>query len=347
MKKITIETTIERNGLIFFDAEDAPFKIYGVFKENGVFCRMPEEIAKKVSVGVYELYRKTAGGRVRFITDSPYVAIKVECKPWKKSHFSLTGSVGLDMYSEYDDKVRYEGTFRPPYDVENSFENVIDFDVVRERIVTVNFPLYSNVDKLYIGIKENSILKEAPEYRISKPVVYYGSSITQGGCASKPGSSYQSILSRRFNCDYINLGFARNAKGEDEMVDYIKGLDMSIFVLDYDHNANSTEHLAETHNKMFRAIRAEHPNLPIVILPRPKYYLNDLDKERFKVVENTYLEAKARGDENVYFITGKKLMEIAGDNGTVDGVHPSDSGFLSMAYAIGEVFEEIIKKNNV
>ena len=88
------------------------------------------------------------------------------------------------------------------------------------------------------------MLKDAPEYRIKKPVVYYGSSITQGGCASKPGSSYESILSRRFDCDYINLGFSGTAKGEDEIVDYIKGLEMSVFVMDYDHNAPTTEHLA-------------------------------------------------------------------------------------------------------
>ncbi len=340
-KNLAVETSIEREGLRFYDAEQAPFQIYGVFKENGMFRRMPEEIAKSVSEGVYSLHTNAAGGRVCFITDSPYVAIKTEYIPGKMPHFALTGSCGFDMYAQYDGETRYAGTFVPPYNVKNGYESVKDFEECHERVITINFPLYSSVSKLYIGLKENAVLKPAPGYRVEKPVVYYGSSITQGGCASKPGSSYQSILSRRFDCDYINLGFSGNAKGEDEMTDYIKGLDMSVFVMDYDHNAPSTEHLEKTHGRMFEKIRAARPKLPIVIMSRPKYYLTEEEKVRLEIIQNTYLAAKERGDENVYFIDGRKLMEAVGDNGTVDGGHPTDSGFFSMACAVGEVLESI------
>ena len=151
-------------------------------------------------------------------------------------------------------------------------------------------------------------------------------------------------MSRRFDCDYINLGFSGSAKGEDEMIHYIKGLDMSIFVMDYDYNAPSIEHLQTTHSKMFDAIRAAHPDLPIVILSRPKYNLKEDEQKRFDVIYNTYLTAKEKDDKDVYFISGRKLMEMVRDNGTVDGSHPSDSGFFSMACAIGEVFEVIFKK---
>ena len=341
-KNLAVETTIEREGLYFVDAEIEPFKIYGVFKENGIFRRMPEEVAKSVSEGVYCLHTHAAGGRVRFITDSPYVAIKTEYTPSKMSHFALTGSAGYDMYSEYDGESRYEGTFVPPFDVVHGYESVKDFPEQKERIVTINFPLYSSVSKLYVGLKEGSVLKEAPEYKIEKPIIYYGSSITQGGCASKPGSSYQSILSRRFNCNYINLGFSGNAKGEKEITDYIKGLDMSIFVMDYDHNAPSTEHLKATHQKMFQAIRSAQPNLPILIMTRPKYYLTTEEKMRHEIIYNTYTTAKEQGDKKVYFLSGRQLMKIALDNGTVDNCHPTDSGFFSMACAIEEVFKEIL-----
>lgn len=340
-KNLVVETFIEREGLCFYDVRQAPFGIHGVFWENGMFRRMPEEVARSVSEGVYRLHTHCAGGRVCFVTDSPYVAIKTEYIPGKMPHFALSGSAGFDMYTRYDQEERYVGTFMPPFDVADGYESVIDFPECRERYITINMPLYSSVSKLYIGLKSGCVLKEAPEYRVKKPVVYYGSSITQGGCASKPGSSYQSILSRRFDCDYINLGFSGNAKGEDEIVDYIKRLDMSAFVLDYDHNAPSTEHLAKTHNKMFKAIRAAQPMLPIVIMPRPKYYLADGEKVRYEIIHNTYLEAKVAGDENVYFVSGSKLMEIVGDNGTVDNCHPTDSGFFSMACAVAEVLEEI------
>ena len=340
-KNLAVETSIEREGLCFYDVRQEPFRIHGVFWENGMFRRMPEEVAKSVNEGVYGLHSNGAGGRICFVTDSPYVAIKTEYIPGKMPHFALSGSAGFDMYARYEQEDRYEGTFIPPFDVADGYESVIDFAECRERYITINLPLYGSVSKLYIGLKAGSVLKEAPEYRVKKPVVYYGSSITHGGCASKPGSSYQSILSRRFDCDYINLGFSGSARGEDEMTDYIKGLDMSVFVLDYDHNAPTTEHLEQTHGKMFRAIRAAHPTLPIVIMPRPKYYLTEEEKIRHEIVYRTYQEAKAAGDENVYFISGRKLMEIVGDNGTVDGCHPTDSGFFSMACAVAEVFEEI------
>ena len=340
-KNLAVQTSIQREGLCFYDVRQAPFRTDGVFWENGMFRRMPEAVAKTVSEGVHMLHSHRAGGRVCFVTDSPYVAIKTEYIPSKMPHFALSGSAGFDMYERYEEEFRYAGTFMPPVDVENGYESVIDFAECRERYITINLPLYSPVIKLYIGLKDGAVLKEAPEYRVKKPVVYYGSSITQGGCASKPGSSYQSILSRRFDCDYINLGFSGSARGEDEMVDYIKGLDMSVFVMDYDYNAPSAEHLDQTHNKMFKAIRAAHPTLPIVIMPRPKYYLTEKEKIRHQIIYRTYLEAKAAGDENVYFISGRKLMEMVGDNGTVDGAHPTDSGFFSMACAVAEVFEEI------
>lgn len=343
-KNLAVETTIDREGLCFRDAETAPFKIYGVFKENDSFRRMPEKIAGSISEGVHVMHSKAAGGRVRFVTDSPYVAIKTEYKPNIMPHCASTGSAGFDMYGEYNGEIRYEGTFVPPADVQDGYESVKDFQECHERIVTINFPLFSRVDKLYIGLKEGAILKKAPEYEIKIPIVYYGSSITNGGCASKPGSSYESILSRRFNCDFINLGFNGSAKGEDGIIEYIAGLDMSIFVMDYDYNAPSTEHLQATHSKMFQTVREAHPDLPIIILPRPKYYLTMEEEKRHEIIYHTYQTAKEQGDDNVYFISGRKLMELVGDNGTVDGCHPTDSGFFSMACAIGEVFETILRK---
>lgn len=338
-----IETAIERENLCFYDAEETPFQIYGIFRENEYFRRIPEDIARKVSPGVYVLHTHSAGGRVRFVTDSPYVAIKTIYEPEKNSHFALTGSAGFDMYEDICGENRYLGTFIPPFDVKDGYEGVVDFSEWKERSITINFPLYSSVKKLYIGLKKDATLKMAMDYAIKRPVVFYGSSITQGGCASKPGSSYESILSQKFDFDYINLGFSGNAKGEQEMVDYIKGLDMSVFVMDYDFNAPNAEHLSRTHSKMFETIRSAQPELPIIIMSRPSYYLTKPGEERRKIIENTYLEAVKRGDRNVYFLDGPKLMELVKDNGTVDGCHPTDSGFYSMAQAIGTVLETIWK----
>lgn len=339
-KNFVVETNIEREGLVFYDIQQEPFQTYGIYWEDGKFCRMPESVAKATNPGVEELYADTAGGRVRFVTDSPYIAISAQMGTVRKmSHFPFTGSIGFDLYTGK----RYVKTYVPPVDVTDSFEGVIDVDGV-EREYTINFPLYSQVRKLYIGICKGSTLKAAPEYRISKPIVYYGSSITQGGCASRPGNTYQSIITRELDCDHVNLGFSGSAKGEDVIAQYIAGLEMSAFVYDYDCNAPTPEHLRQTHERMFKTIRRAHPELPILMLTRPKYYLNAEEEERVAIVKKTYGNAIAAGDQNVYFIPGPDLiLELVRETATVDTCHPNDSGFMSMAYVIGEQLKRILK----
>ena len=276
---------MDKKDIKFYSIDHAPFKIYGVFKDNGKYRRMPEDVAQSVSEGVYTLHTHTAGGRVRFVTDSPYIVINARMDGLgKMSHFPLTGSVGFDMYADN----RYVKTFAPPFDISDGYESIFEFENSKKREITINFPLYSNIINLYIGLQENALLKEAKPYKNTKPIVYYGSSITQGGCASRPGMSYQAVVSRKFKYDYVNLGFSGNAKAEDEMIEYIKNLDMSLFVYDYDHNAPSVEHLNNTHEKMFKAIREKHPLLPIIIMSRPKYYLTDEEKIRRNIIETTY-----------------------------------------------------------
>ena len=324
----------------FYSIYKAPFKVYGVFKKDGIYRRMPEDVAKNVSEGVYYLHTNTAGGRVRFKTDSTYVAIRAEVDSvGKMPHFALAGSAGLDLYA---DNI-YVNTFVPPYDIEVSYESCIDIGGSGIKDITVNFPTYSNVKALYIGLSDCATVEAPTPYVSEKPAVFYGSSITQGGCVSRPGATYQSIVSRKFNWDYINLGFSGNAKAEDMIIDYIKNLDMSLFVLDYDHNAPNEEHLRATHEKMFTAIREAHPSLPIIIMSRPKHYLNEYEKERLEIITATYENAVANGDENVYLLTGAELTALCGNEGTVDGCHPTDFGFASMASA----FCDLVEKKNI
>ncbi len=337
-KNFTIPTKIEKQDIKFYNAGEAPFQIYGLMREQDRYRRMPDAVAQTVSEGVYYLHNHTAGGRVRFATDSAYISIyaKMDCLG-KMPHFALTGSVGFDLYVDQT----YVKTFVPPYDIEDELEGIIEFENKQMREITINFPLYSGVLDLYIGLQETAEVKAAKPYLNSKPVVYYGSSITQGGCASRPGMAYQAIVSRQFHYDYINLGFSGNAKAEDEMIEYVKNMDMSIFVYDYDYNAPTVEHLQNTHQKMFQAIREQHPLLPIVIMSRPKHFLNEEEKQRRSIIENTYLEAVASGDCNVYFIDGEKLTELCKDSGTVDNCHPTDFGFASMAKSLIDVMEQI------
>ncbi len=121
------------------------------------------------------------------------------------------------------------------------------------------------------------------------------------------------------------------------MADYVAGLEMSSFVYDYDHNAPNVEHLRDTHERMFKVIRSAQPDLPIIMLIRPRYYLIKTgDAERPEVVRQTYENAIAAGDKNVYFIPRPELiLDLVREASLLAGTHPNDGGFVSMAYVIG------------
>jgi len=338
-ENFNIKTNIEKEDICFYDAYSKPFSVYGVFKENGIYRRMPERVAKSVSDGVEYLHINTAGGRVRFITDSFYVAIHSEKQMnySNMNHFAFSGVCGFDLYVDGI----HQKALIPPQDMKDGYESVFDFEDKKLREITIYFPLYSGVGDLHIGLEKDAVINEASPYVNEKPVVYYGSSITQGGCASRAGMSYQTVISRRFNCDFVNLGFSGSAKAEDAIIEYIKNLDMSLFVYDYDHNAPTVEHLEKTHWKMFEAIRKANPDLPIIMMPRPKLYLNDDEIKRRSIIERTYKKAVSLGDKNVYYIDNRELTALCGSEGTVDGCHPTDFGFASMAKAVGDDIEKI------
>lgn len=338
-----VQTTLNIDNVKFYNVQDEPFCLYGVFFENGMYRRMPEEIANSVSEQVNRLHMQTAGGRVKFVTDSRYVAIKVVMPIiGKMSHFPLTGSAGFDLYTGR--KEEYYNTFVPPFNISDGYESVIRFNDGKEREITINFPLYSSVSALYVGLEEDAVLKKSVGYKHKKPIAFYGSSITQGGCASHPGNAYASIISRQLQTDYLNLGFSGSAKAEDAIAQYISTLDLSIFVYDYDHNAPSLSHLKDTHQKMFLTIRKRNPELPIVILSRPKYVLTDEEKHRLAIIEKTYTDAVAANDQNVYFIDGPSLMKYAQHDGTVDRCHPNDFGFYSIAKVLAKYLKPILER---
>ncbi len=346
-RNLKVDAEISADGMVFYDVRRAPFKIYGLYdpKNENVFKRMPTNAASKVSEGVYGLSFNTAGGRVRFATSSAHIAIKAQMpKVTHFSHMPLTGTSGFDIYEDFPDgkPSKYVKTFTPPYFMTHGFDSKISLPSACLRYFTINFPSYNRLDSLYIGVDEGAYIGEGLTYPDIPPIVYYGSSITQGGCSSRPGNTYQNMICRVLPVDYINLGFSGNGLAEDSMVDYICSLDMSVFVCDYDYNAPTEEHLRATHKKMYEKIRAAHPTVPYIIMSKPDFHQTiALDgtvmnnAARREIIYNTYLHAKSRGDENVYFIDGEKIFE--GEyrhHCTVDGTHPNDLGFAHMAKAL-------------
>lgn len=354
-KNLSVSATVDAEDLRLYDVRKPPFRIYGLYRPETEpeFKRMPDGVAASVSKGVKSLARHTAGGRVRFSTDSPYVVIKaVMPKVSHLHHMPLTGSSGFDLYIDAADGRQsiYHRTFAPPYDMTDGYESRLDFYEQGLHCVTVNFPPYNELTALYIGVKDGSYLGEGAPYLDLAPIVYYGSSITQGGCASRPGNSYQNMIARALPIDYVNLGFSGNAKGEETMVRYMAGLEMSAFVSDYDHNA-PTPVLRATHKRMYEMIRASHPDVPYIMLSRPDPFritsgFGDSEQSvtRRHIILDTFHHAVDTGDRNVYFIDGESLFRGPyEDSCTVDGTHPNDLGFAHMAEALTAVLRRALR----
>ena len=343
-RNFSFECSVNIPGLQFYDVLQAPFSIYGLHYEDGAFRRMPENVAKQVSDGVHWLHSNTAGGRVRFRTDSPYIAIHAQMpEACFMSHCALTGSACFDLYvRDEKGKERFVDSFKRTVENRYGYEAVLYPRGEGMREYTINFPTYSRVDQLYIGLDANAGVEAPGAYAVEAPVVFYGSSITQGGCSSRPGTTYQAIASRRLDFDYVNLGFSGNAKGEQVMADYLASLPMSVFVCDYDHNAPTVEHLAATHENLYQAVRKNHPEVPVIFMARPLFAPDQDAKERLAVIRATYENAQKAGDGNVYLLDGPTLMAMAGDDGLVDYAHPNDLGFASMAKAVGDILEKLL-----
>lgn len=347
-KNLKVETKLPFN-LKWFTPLDAPISLHGIHSyspERG-YMRIPAEIAKKVSPGVDWLSRNTAGGRIRFKTNSRNIAVKVYVtSDGIMPHITATGQSGLDIYTTENHISSYVQSLLPVFQKEDdgfSYETIAYVDGEMHNY-TLNMPLYSDVKAIYIGLDEDALLEKAEDYAVKQPVLYYGSSITQGGCASRPGNAYEAVLSRIFDCDFINLGFSGNAKGEPIMAEYLASLDPCVFVLDYDHNAPDPEHLQKTHEPLFRTFRAAHPLTPVVMLSKPDFKPNADCLRRREIVRATFENARDAGDENVYFIDGETLFDGAfRDSCTVDGCHPNDLGFIRMAEKIAVVMKPLIE----
>ncbi len=357
-KNFIVSADITEPDIVWYNAKD--FSLHGVFycEQEKRYLRFPHEIAKTVSESVAFLNTSTSGGRVRFKTNSSYIAIRVVSdRLGALPIMPKSGYSGFDLYRNFEGRDRYFTTFIPQDTKADGYSSgTKTYGELTN--YTINFPLYGGVQELFIGLKKDAVLENPTPYRHTLPIVFYGSSITQGGCASRPGNCYQGFLSRRLDTDFINFGFSGSGKGEKEMAEYIASLSMRLFVLDYDSNAPSEEWLNATHYPFYKTVREKNPNLPIVIISHPSAlqrvtYECKVEptwgtfEKRRDIIYNTYKRALNEGDTNVYFLDGKEIF--AGeewDAVTVDGVHPNDFGFFRFAQKLETIIKPLLENGH-
>ena len=192
------------DGITFRNIKEEPFTIYGLYRpyDNEDYKRMPHDVAAKMNTNLNNLYKNTSGGRIRFRTDSSKILLR-SVLPNKCSSIKTpkTGVYCFDLYADGKyQNVFIHGMMRGVKPIEDSVapENVYDSTIKigekKMRDILIHFPLYNDVSDVYIGLEDDAIIEVAEEYTYTKPVVFYGSSITQGACASHSGNAYHNLL---------------------------------------------------------------------------------------------------------------------------------------------------------
>ena len=339
------QDSVSEDDTQWYDARE--LSLYGLMPDKEHLCRMPKAIAATVNPGVLSGSIRSTGGRVRFSTDSPFIALRVEygkgAVPTCANHCLC---YGFDLYRTDEETEVFTGVARPV----NDFDYKTGAYKMKTRrggqmtAYTLNLPVFTAVKGLQIGIQKGCAMGPGKAYRNEKPVIFYGNSLTNGAAASRPGNTYESFISQAYNLDYRNLGFAGSAKGEQTMAEFIAGLPMCVFVCDYDHNAPTLEHYKATHYAFYETIRKRQPDVPYIMLSRPTYFMDPVvGEQRKKVTLESYESALANGDRNVYFVDGATLYE--GDfyeSCTTDGWHTNDLGFFRIAQKLGPVIASIM-----
>ena len=341
----------DENGIIWLDAKEKPFEIIGFewLEKDKLYRRLPVHPKWELRKAVDVLANHTAGGQVRFSTNSKRIFVKVELL--EKSgmyHMPATGQSGFDLYVREYGTQRYIRTARFSVDSLNYQYELYNSEKKEFHDFTINFPLYNGVKSLQIGVEQESTIQAPPAFSLPGKVVIYGTSITQGGCVSRPGMLYSNIISRKLDVQFVNLGFSGNGKGDHALAHLINEIsDVSLIILDYE--ANATKTLKTTLKPFIKILREEHPLTPILVMSKIRYarhfknsptYKQYIDFREFQ--RNTVDTLKRAGDKNIYFLDGSKILGDDYYECMVDGVHPTDLGAERIANALIPVIKKIL-----
>ena len=319
------------------------------------FDRFPAKAEASLRKAVWDLSRHSAGMVARFATDSPVVKVRYQLSSPRlaMNHMPATGVSGVDLYARTEGgDLRWVNVSRPTKtSVEATLANGIDSlsssnSEPEFREFALYFPLYNGVEKLEIGIEKSAKLK--PMLARKKPIVFYGTSIMHGACASRPGMSISSILGRRLNRPVVNLGFSGNGKMELPVADLIGELDPSVIAVDCLPNMNG-KLVSERAVPFVKRLRKYHPEIPILLvedraMTNSVFYQRskDFHQQNRASLEAAYQSLLAAGENNIFYLDGQKLLGSDGE-GATDGSHPSDLGMVRYADAYEPVLRSMLK----
>lgn len=312
-------------------------------KEN-LFDRLPASYKNKVRPPVWSLSKSSAGISVSFLTNSTIIKVKWDIlNDEKMNHMAATGTKGLDLYCKTENGWQFVNTARPT-GKSNEFLLISNMkNGLRE--FKIYFSLYDGVTSLKIGIDSLSTI-EKPHKAGGKPIVFYGTSITQGGCASRPGMAHTNIISRKLDVECINFGFSGNGEMEKPIAELISGIDALFYVMDGVGNM-SPEQIHQNAIPLVRILRSKHPATPIIFVECTWFEKTWFDEKSYEEIrskndalKSEYRKMKDMGLSNIFYIA---TAGATGNDheGTVDSIHLTDLGFLRYADFLIAEFRKI------
>jgi hypothetical protein len=329
-------------GLDWYDIRDLGVEGRAFADTESFYDRLPARAKGSVPEAVWSLSLHTAGLRVRFLCDAANIAVrwKLRFPQLAMTHMPASGVSGLDLYARDAGGWRFVGVARPETFPVN--EVMIGRSLKPERReYLLSLPLYNGVEEVRIGIARGALLAPAGAWdeRRRRPMLFYGTSVVQGGCASRPGMAHAAILSRRLDRPFFNLGFSGSGRCEPELARLLAELDPCVYVVDALPNMDREGLAKERLGPFVRVLRAAHPATPIVLVEHFRYvaerfipWMRDMFPHLRRELHGVIEELRAEGVAHLLLLPGDGLYGADGE-ATVDGTHPTDLGFARLADA--------------
>ncbi len=337
------------DSLKYVNAAGLPLIGKGFDDTQNRYDRLPASLEGKTRQPVWWLSKNCSGMAIRFRTNSPVIAAKWEVTgDGVMNHFAPSGIKGLDLYCLKNGKWQFVNSARPAK--KETTAVIIDNMVEQDMEYMLYLPLYDGLANLEIGVKYTSIIgdPQVDSPRKAKPVVFYGTSITQGGCASRAGMSYPNQLSRMLDRQIINLGFSGNGQLDLEVAEAMANIDASCFVIDCLPNVTVAQ-MNEKYLRFLELIREKKPDVPILLVETvlfPHMYFDQtvytLLQEKNETLKKIYSDQKKKGDRHIYYLKSDKLIGTDCE-ATVDGIHMTDLGFWRMSQYMYPAIHKLIK----
>ena len=336
----------------WIDGKELPIEGKGFADEalEGHFDRLPK-VGADVNANVQNLRHHTAGMQFRFTTTSPFITIRwqplydddVKSLPGclydalGMAHMPATAVSGVDVYVQgADGKWKYLKTgFIYVGKNNESTGTIAKLNIAPGTPICINLPLCNGIKTFSLGVAPDATIAPLPPRKngMVKPVVFYGTSITHGGCASRPGMAFVNIVGRELDVPVVNLGFSGGGQMEFELSDHLAAIDASCYVLDALWNMGQDK-VEQRYEPFIRNLRAKRPDVPIIMAEQCDVFCKGPNgKDQF--MHKLYDKLIAEGWKNLVYLPKTKMY--TGDReGTVDGTHPNDVGMQSLANAFGE-----------